>query len=220
MKKKTRKVLALGLMMTILFTNNSVSNAASYGSAMEKTLKYYRQGKYSKAETYNKKLPKVITENCVKKMSSGMKKAYLKVVKKYAAKKDKDLGISYLWDYFLTDIDNDKKADLLLKYGTCEADVKLIVFQYKKGKAVRTGSTYAGNTSFFAYPDHKGIVAQQAHMGCESISVVTFKKGRLVYTNSAGRGVGDADYFALRGALKPHMVYKEGKSYISYKDLK
>ena len=134
MKKKTRKVLALGLMMTILFTNNSVSNAASYGSAMEKTLKYYRQGKYSKAETYNKKLPKVITENCVKKMSSKMKRAYLKVVKKYPTDYSSTSG-KYMWDYYLSDIDNDKKTDLLIHYGSCEADVKLIVFQYKKGKA-------------------------------------------------------------------------------------
>ena len=40
----------------------------------------------------------------------------------------------HIWAYYLTDIDNDRKVDLLVKAGSCEADVKLYFYQYKNAR--------------------------------------------------------------------------------------
>lgn len=219
--KRMTKILALLLAFTVFMTNSSFVDAASVGSNMTKILKYYKNKNYTKAKKYCKKIPKTITEPCVKKMSSKMKKAYLKVVKKYVAKSGDPLGVGYLWDYYLTDINNDKKADLLINYGTCEADVQLYIYQYKKGKAVKVASTSSGHTSFHAYPNHKGIIAHNCHMGGEFISVLTLKNGKIKVTNYGDRYLETGYYLNLRATLKSHTKYdKNYKRYYTYGDLK
>lgn len=105
---------------------------------MKKVVELYAKKKYKKAEKLAKKLPKTANEKAVRKMSSKIKKAYLKKVKAYL-KNNTIFSYSepYLWDYYLSDIDKNGVPELLLRYGTCEADVKLLVFTYKKGKAVK-----------------------------------------------------------------------------------
>lgn len=178
MKKVFQKLVVLVLTMSFLFCASFSVQAASErsdGKNMERVLKYYKQGKYSKAKKYNRKLSKNAKEACVKKMSSKMKKAYRKIVKKWPVENDWYSDEDYLWGYYLTDIDNDKKAELLVEIGTCEADVRVLVYKYKGGKAVRIGKFYTGHSALYAYPNHKGIVLGWGHMGVESFSVVTIK---------------------------------------------
>lgn len=209
MKKVFQKLMVFMLAIGLLFGSSISAQAAtakSDGKNMEKVLKYYSQNKFSKAKKYNKKISATTKEACVKKMSSKMKKAYKKVVKKwpvnYTYTKD------YLWGYYLTDIDNDKKAELIVQVGTCEADVRIHVYKYKKGKAVKIGSMSAGHTSFHAYPNHKGVILYWGHMGYESISVLTIKSGKL-----SGKEIGSRDlnksgnWLNLKGALDDHISY-------------
>lgn len=209
MKKVFQKVMVFMFVMSLLFGPSLSAQAAtakSDGKNMEKVLKYYGQNKYSKAKKYNKKISKIAKESCVKKMSSKMKKAYKKVVKKWPVK----MGYSkdYLWGYYLTDIDNDKKAELLVQIGTCEADARVHVYKYKKGKAVKIDTIAAGHTSFHAYPNHKGVIFYWGHMGYESISVITIKNGKL-----SGKGIGSRDlnkggnWLNLNCALDDHVSY-------------
>ena len=50
---------------------------------MKKVVELYAKKKYKKAEKLAKKLPKTANEKAVRKMSSKIKKAYLKKVKAY-----------------------------------------------------------------------------------------------------------------------------------------
>ena len=146
-------------------------------------------------------------EKCVDKMSTGMKKAYRKVLQKWPL--NVDGGKKYLWDYYLTDMDNDQNTDLLVVVGSCEADAKLYVYQYKKKKAVKTASNRCGHTSFHAYPNHKGIIAFHGHMGAEAISVWTLKNGKIKEQSMGSREVGDGDWFNLRCQLKTYVKYDD-----------
>lgn len=209
MKKVIQKIMVLMLAVGLLFGASFSAQAAtakSDGKNMEKVLKYYGQNKISKAKKYNKKLSETAKESCVKKMSSKMKKAYKKVVKKWPVKNNytKD----YLWGYYLTDIDNDKKAELLVQVGTCEADVRVHVYKYKNGKAVKIGTMGAGHTSFHAYPNHKGVICYWGHMGYESISVVTIKNGKLSSKGIGGRDLNESgEWLNLKCTLDNHISY-------------
>ena len=209
MKKWTRILFALCMVLTIPLTTVSADavSQASDAKNMEKVLKFYKSGQIKKATKYSKKMNKHAKEKCVNKMSTGMKKAYKKVLQKWPV--NIELGEKYLWDYYLTDIDNDQKTDLLVVVGSCEADAKLYVYQYNKKKAAKTASKWCAHTSFYAYPNHKGVIAFNGHMGAEAISVWTLKKGKIKEEAMGSREVGDGDWFNLRCALKTYVKYDD-----------
>ncbi len=71
-------------------------------------------------------------DTSLKKMSKKQKAAYKKIVKKYGNSfSSTKLGKEYLWGYYLADLNKDKKAELLIKYGSCEADVITYIYTYK-----------------------------------------------------------------------------------------
>ena len=211
MKKLFRKCLVLTFTLCLLLCSSVSVQAAtekSNGTNMARVLKYYKKGQYSKALMSNRKLSKTSKEACVKKMSSKMKKAYRKIVKRWPVSHDIFSDDSYLWGYYLTDIDNDKKAELLVKVGTCEADVKVLIYKYKNGKASRIGSFYAGHTTLCAYPNHKGIILYWGHMGCESLSLVTVKNKKVTQTSYGSRDLNKrGTWLSLRCSLDSHVSY-------------
>ena len=201
MKKFLQRSVTLLLTITICLGMVLPVHAAtqrSDGKNMEKALKYCRQGKISKVRKYTKKISKISKEACVKRMSPKMKNAYRKIVEK------KFNGYN---GYYLTDIDNDKKADLLIQTGNSDADTKLVLYQYKKGKAVKIASIYCGNTSFHAYPNHKGIIFHRARMDHETISIVTLKNKKLTMKDILDRD--SRNYLNLRCALYNHIIYDD-----------
>ena len=195
-------------------TKNSVTNL----------LKLYRQGKYSKARTMAKKLPKKANKRYVKNMSKKMKRAYLKKVKSFKSSKkwysggQKDIK-GYIWGYYLTDIDNDKKTDLIIKHGTCEADVMISVYMYKKGKVKKIGTEAAGHTSFYDYPGKKGVIAMYGHMGSEDIGILRVKGKKLVWESVGGRYVHSGNYINMPYVLNSHWSPK-GAYYLNFNSLK
>ena len=204
--KKVKKMIVLILSVSLLLSGSKTiicaASEKSDGENMEKVLKYYKTKQFEKAIQYSKKLSKTAREACVSDMSAEMKKAYLKIVKKYKADSSDDA--EYLWDYYYSDVDNDKKADLLLKYGSCEGDVKLYVYQYKAGKAKKIGSVEAFHTSYYAYPNHKGVIGYGGMMGKEWVRLITIKDGKLK-EKTIGTHTTDEDYFNLRCILKSQM---------------
>lgn len=190
---------------------------ASDGKNMEKVLKNYKAGKYKAAKKYNKKMNASAKEKCVKKMSEKHKAAFKKTVRKWE-NKETEAGYSYLIDYYLTDMNNDKKADLLILKGTCEADTMLVVYMYKNGKSKKVGAIGAGHASFHAYPNHNGIVMHYAHMGWEAMYKITYKKGKLKSTELGYRETNH--YFNLRCDLKGAVSYDDDYNrHISYEAL-
>mgnify|MGYP006949204886 CR=1 FL=1 len=145
--KKSIRILA-AVVAVILFFNGLANNvnvfAASVSSDtknIEKVLKYYKKGQYKKAQKYNKKLAvslhdevnldiETIKGNLY--LIAKIKKAYRKIVKSYNT--DNSLGKKYISGYYLTDIDNDSVAELIVRAGSSEADDRFYVYDWKKGK--------------------------------------------------------------------------------------
>ncbi len=189
-----KKITMMLLILSLLFCSCQSTEAASNGKIMEKLLKAYSNEKYEKAIEYGKKLDDTMTETCVEKMSSKMKKAYLKVVKSYPTDNSVREDGKTINGYIFSDIDNDKKADLLIHFGSCSADEEVIVYQYKKGKTVKTGQGGAvGHGSLMVYPNHKGIIYYETHMGGEAIYILKLKRGKIEQTLIGGRVVEDTD---------------------------
>lgn len=198
-------MLLLAECITAIFSHSFYAGAAttkSDGKNMIKVLKYYGQKKYSLAQKYSKKLSATAKEPCVSKMSSKMKKAYYKVVKQYST--DNSSGKAYIWGYYLTDIDNDKKTDLIVKVGSCEGDCRFYVYQYKKGKAGKIGSVAAVHAEVYAYPNHNGVVIYGGVTQSEWISMLTIKKKKLK-VKSIGSRQDVYPYFNLRCQLNSHV---------------
>ncbi len=208
MKLNWKKLICVCMSAWLGVSSGGEALAASEksdGTNMQKVLNYYAKKQYKKAGKFNKKLSEDANEACVSKMTAPMKKAYLKIVKKY---KVNAVGDKSLWGYYLTDIDNDKKTDLLIKIATCEADAKLYVYQFKSGKAKRIGSAGAFHTEYFAYPKHKGVVAYGGMMGEEWMRVVTVEGGQVIEKEIGSRDVGmEGEWFGLRCALNNHITY-------------
>lgn len=177
--KKIKMFMVLCMVFTVTMFM-SIGIFASQGSDMEKVLKYYGKGEYKTVKKYNKKLSKYANETCVNKISRTMEQAYQKKVKNLG---EKAIG------WYLTDINNDKKADLIVHYGTCEADYMARVYIYKNKEVKYIGQTGAGHSTFHAYPGHNGFIVMSGHMGYESISLVQIKNGKLVTKKIGSREV-------------------------------
>ena len=221
MKRTIVLALAVFLMASLMAGSAFAEPAhaltqAGQGQVMTKVVKNFKAGHYKKAAKLAKKLPTYASEPCVKKMTKRMKAAYRKVVKSY---KLDPVSIDatppqkgWLQDYFLTDVNNDRKADLIIKTGSCEADYFFTAYIYsaKKNKAVKYGRVSAGHAVLLAYPKHRGVVLARMHQGYASYCLAFTKKGNRV--RDLG-GVADADlndYFWARDMLKSHVSYENG----------
>lgn len=219
--KKSIRVLA-AVVAVILFFNGLANNvnvsAASVSSNtknIEKVLKYYKKGQYKKAQKYNKKLSKIVKEKCVKKMPAKIKKAYRKIVKSYNT--DNSLGKKYISGYYLTDIDNDNVAELIIRAGSSEADARFYVYDWKKGKVKKIGSVEALHSAVYAYIGHKGFIIYGGLQQSEWIKIVTIKNGKLK-VKKVGERDNAVPYFSLRCGLTDHALYTDGYR-IDYSDL-
>lgn len=196
--------------------------AAKNETKCQKILSMYKKKQYTKAQNMCKKLPQKANEKCIKNMPKKMKKAYLKIATSY---RDSSPGLSshaYMWGYYLTDIDNDKKPELLIQYGSCEADVRLIIYTYKNGKTKKVKTLASAHCSYYAYPNRNGLVMAQQHMGGEYVGLLTLKKTKLKSQKIGDRMVKNVEeYITLPYSLDSHRRYdKNYRSHIDYSALK
>ena len=169
---------------------------------MKKTLAYYKAGKFSTAKKYNKKMRRIAKERYVTKMSSKQKAKYRAKVKSWPLD---SFDEPYLWDYYLTDYNNDGKADLIILTGTCEADAVYRVYTYRNGKLKRIGKLSGGHASLSAYPGTNGIVMIDQMMGYETIWRIYQRNGKTVRKKVNERET--SNYMTLRNKLKSHVYY-------------
>lgn len=176
----------IAVMVFSLFSACTVhASAASNGKLMHKYLKAYKDRDYKQARQLVKKMPKYACEPCAKKMSKARKKAYRKVVKHYVKKygtSDSGSGKCVV-GYYLSDLDGDNDAELLIKVGSCEADYRADVYEYlghgKTRRFIKKHAISAGHSVFCAYPGHAGVVLAYMHKGHEKVSKYVLKNGRL-----------------------------------------
>jgi len=202
--------LILGL-ITIISPLQAAHSLPLYVEASESDggvkagLALYKDVNYSEAREQFEKYKENASESAVKKMSAKMKKAYLGKVSKYKTLSEvMATGGEYIWDYCLTDIDKDKKAELLIKHGSCEADCLLTIYRYSKGKAVKVKSISGSHSALFAYPDGNGFIRFTGQMGYETITLITLKNSKVKETAIGARDVGQEDYMYLPYRLDTH----------------
>ena len=207
------------LILCIFFTtmgSGKMESQAAVKPSLSSMIKEYKAGHFKKGAKIAKKLPQKANEKCVKKMSSKMKKAYRKKVKSfntniYSSK-------PYIWDYYLTDINKDGKAELLIEYGTCEADVRMLIYKYSGGNVKKIGQFYCSHFSFYHYSN--GILVYWAFMGSESIEQIYFKNGKLKTRTIAEHDAQTSEYLiTLPYALKNHEKFSTDYSH-RWMDLK
>ena len=223
MNKKTflRKLcIAFALVMSLSILTPLESQAAMKNS-MGNFVKLYRQGKYSQAKKMAKKLPKKASKKYAKNMSKKMKGAYLKTVKSFKTSGDymNPPKKGYIWGYYLTDINNDKKTDLIVHHGTSAVNEWVSVYTYKKGKAKKVGTRQVRSVEFFDYPGKKGVVVTSFRKYEENIHLIKVKGNKLVMEKVATRSVPSGKYIKMPYRLNDHR-YSMYSTNLNLSDLK
>ena len=193
--------------------------AGSAGDNVSQIIYYLRQGNVSQAQTYNQRLPETAKrESCVRNMSKAMKAAYRKEVK--AWEDVTQYGNYVFYNYWLTDIDNDGSAELLIDLAPDYASAATHVYKYQGGQLKEIG-TFSGNEIPHAYPSHNGIVTEGGKMGYNWLTLITIEDGKLVTDQLITYGDGNLDqYFNMRNRLRSHAKWN-GERYVpDYDDLR
>ncbi|SDB25127.1 hypothetical protein [Eubacterium oxidoreducens] len=226
MTKRFAAMALAAVMVLCVAPQATMAAGSSSGKLMKQYVTAYKAGKFSKAKKLSSKMKSTVVEPATKKMSKKMKKAYKAKVKSYVKKYgmfDVDSSSEYVWGYYLSDLNNDGKTELVISYGSCEADARMDVFTYKKGKAVKVNkeTIACGHCTFHAYPNHKGMIVSQAHMGGESVSIMKMtEKGKIKITVLNSRSNLE-EYTLPQMYLSGHISYDSNyNEKISYKVFK
>lgn len=93
-------------------------------------------------------------------------------------------------DYLLYDIDKDNIPELLVEYGTCEADRTLYVYTLDadaNDHVLMLGNVPSGHIAFYSWPNDNGLMTFFGQMGMESISKLSVSNKTLqiedIYTS-------------------------------------
>lgn len=191
----------------------------SKSGGVKKGLELYKKGDYSAARKQFKKYKETASEASIKKMSDKMKKAYLIKVTSYKTFSEvmNTEGGEYIWGYFLTDIDKDGSAELLIQHGASEADCMVTIYKYSKGKVVKVKDISGSHSVLYAYGDGNGFLKLSGQMGYETISLITFNKNKATEKEIGSRDIGKDEYMYLPYKLENH-ISADGLG-IDYSDL-
>ena len=116
--------------------------------------------------------------------------------------------------YYLYDIDKDDVPELIVKYGTCEADYDAIVYAYNEntGDAEAIDEMVLGHTSLLTYPEANGVVLQWGHMGVQYVQLAKLVDGELEYEDIFDEELPMDDYDAT---YTPVSQYVRGAMYLT-----
>lgn len=94
-------------------------------------------------------------------------------------------GDSASIEYAFRDLDADGVPELILKYGTCEADFQIHVYRYDEECELRDLGIIGGGHTSFCYDENTGdFVLLWAHMGAASAAYHKWENGALVTDRS------------------------------------
>ena len=212
------KYFAMVLLTCMLLLLKSTAAIAGTAENMDKVIRYLSSGNYVQAVKYNNRLPEnAEVEACVKNMSASQKKAFLKVVKKYPVNRGKGDQV-ILGGYWLTDLDRDNTAELIIKVGICSASGwSYFFYRFDNGKVKLFGSFKGVNYYLCQSPGKSGVVF---------VGVVTgMEWGRFFYThNNKLRNYLiysiERSNIGLRNILNSHISYEGTKWKLNLGDLK
>lgn len=177
-----KRLLSVFLSILIILSICSLSVDAS-SATMSAFISAYKKGDFTKADKIAANLPKK-AKNLNSKMSSKMKDAFLR---KILSTNNADL-------YSLADVTGDKKPELFLRVGTCEADFRYHVYKYSKGKLVKIGKIGGGHSGLADIPGKKAILKFYGHMGGEGIYKIKYSNGKIKEVHLNGRDCSERPY--------------------------
>lgn len=197
------------------------------GINMEMFLTAYKNKEYDKAKSISEGNPEQYKEKCVSELTDDEKKLYLAKVKEYDKPDSEFPQDKFLRGYYLTDYDNDGKAELIvaipLKGATSNST--LYVFKANGDKVEQIAEFSERNYSLYAYPNHDGIV-----VGDTDTSYMTY--GIVRGDGSAPEEIGTRTIDEVEGAdidelmmspgyqLNSHFTYNnDGTETVDYSDL-
>ena len=122
--------------------------------------------------------------------------------------------------YFLHDVTGDGIPELWIKYGSCEADMKLWVYSVGKKDVRKIYSGYGGHISFFLNGETVGSV--EGHMGTGRVSIYNYRRGKIRVKNvefSTWNDEGEMIPVKKKGKQIID-ICKNSDTYVSFKPLK
>ena len=88
-------------------------------------------------------------------------------------------------EYAFRDLDADGIPELLLKYGSCEADFQIHIYRLDSEGEVKDLGLFGGGHTSFCYDENTGnFVILWGHMGACSIEYYEWKNGTLEHTDT------------------------------------
>ena len=95
---------------------------------------------------------------------------------------DELIGADYGVDgYYLYDVDQDDVPELIVKFGTCEADYDGRMYRFDGEKAVYVDEFSLGHSSMASCPRMNGIILDYGHMGVSFMQKITLVDGELEF---------------------------------------
>lgn len=123
-------------------------------------------------------------------------------------------GVDPELSYLVYDIDKDFIPELLVKFGTCEADFHGAIYSFRNGQAIAVSDELGlGHSSFYSDPGENGIIQMYGHMGYAGAARLSLVGGGIVsetlYEDNLNTRLEkdpDADYI-YPGDVIPGSVY-------------
>ncbi len=97
--------------------------------------------------------------------------------------------------YSLYDINGDGRKDLLLSYGTCNADYENIIYTIDENGAISSTSPFYGVYSFYIAEDGNGLYEVYGYMGVEEVRRLTLQGNQAEEELLWSREIGDGEYY-------------------------
>lgn len=150
-------------------------------------------------------------ENCkveITKKVLPLKKINAKVKKKYMDIVD-EMGCNYsLCDYAIYDIDEDGIKELIVGFGSCEADYRNDVYTANTKCKVSSAGSFDLLCQLYGAEKGKGIYAVYGHMGYETVTRITLKNGKLKTKELWSKEV-PGDYYSNNKEIRTTQVSNE-----------
>lgn len=157
---------------------------------------------------------------------TGFKKAYIEIIEKEQEKRESLSENSSSEDYaecitgyWLYDVDKDGVPELIVEYGSCEADYHGNFFTYADGEVRLISEIGMGHSSFYADPGENGILSYYGHMGYGECARVKIVDGELQYETlytediNPKLQVGEDVWYKAANEIVDGAYYLQGYSY-------
>lgn len=150
----------------------------------------------------------------VEEADTKWKEAYIAVLneaRKFDVDNAEALGYEKTpYQYTVYDIDKDGVPELIVEFGTCEADFNGKLYKYENGQAVMKEEFSLGHTCFYSVPNENGILFYWGHMGYAYLQKATMgEDGTLSYEELLSEELdpNTDDYYTNPSKIVPGSCY-------------